>query len=189
MKPTNRTKIVATLGPASNSPEMIKQLMLAGVSVFRINFSHGKHDVLVPVFQTIKALNAELGKHVAILADLQGPKIRLGEIPNGKITVAVGDTLFITTDESRISANTVFITYAEFPKDVKRGDVVLMDDGKLEVEVLNTNGLDMVETRVLIGGDILPKKGVNLPMTKVSIPSLTEKDQRDLEFACEMGAD
>jgi pyruvate kinase len=183
----NKTKIIATLGPASAHAEMIDKLMHAGVDVFRLNFSHGTHEQHAQTFQLIKDANKKNKKHVSILADLQGPKIRLGEII--PLTVLKeGDELEITTLPCMGNNKKIFITYTEFPKDVQEGETVLIDDGKIELKVLETNGKDTVKTKIIFGGPVSSKKGVNLPDTKVSIPSLTEKDHEDLLFALQQGA-
>jgi len=183
----NKTKIIATLGPVSSSHEMILKLIHAGVDVFRLNFSHGTHEAHRHTIRLIKEANNQLGTHVSILADLQGPKIRLGEVL--PLTVLKEGDSFTFTTQPRIGNNQVaYITYPDFPKDVKAGETILIDDGKIELKVLDTNRKDTVVTQVIFGGPISSKKGVNLPDTKVSIPSLTEKDHQDLLFALGEGA-
>lgn len=182
----NKTKIIATLGPVSSSYEMITRLIHAGVDVFRLNFSHGSHEVHKQTIDLIKQANRELKTHVSILADLQGPKIRLGEVL--PLTVLKeGDTFTFTTHPGIGNNEIAYITYPNFPKDVKAGETVLIDDGKIELKVLDTNRKDTVVTKVVFGGPISSKKGVNLPDTQVSIPSLTEKDHSDLLFALQEG--
>ncbi|MEZ4887243.1 MAG: pyruvate kinase [Chitinophagales bacterium] len=178
----NRTKIVATVGPASNNKETLIALVKAGVDVFRLNFSHGTHDGHADVIKLIQEINAELNTHVGILADLQGPKIRLGEVENGEVFIEDGQTLTLTTNEMVSTSQELYLTYEDFARDAKVGDRVLIDDGKIELKVLNTNGEDKVTAKVIYGGPIKPKKGVNLPDTSISIPSITPKDIRDLEF-------
>jgi pyruvate kinase len=178
-----KTKIVATIGPASSSREMLKNLILNGVNVFRINFSHSSYEEHQKVIDTIHELNSETGNHIAILADLQGPKIRIGLMENGVAMMDDGHELIFTTRECNCTANRLYITYPEFARDVKAGEDILLDDGKLQFRVVETNGIDEVKARVIHGGPLSSKKGVNLPNTIISLPSLTEKDKRDLEFA------
>jgi len=183
----NKTKIIATLGPASNSPAMIRNLIHAGVDVFRLNFSHGTHEIHAQTIQLIKEANVELETHVSILADLQGPKIRLGEVKENTV-LREGDTLEFTTSPIVGDNQKVYITYNEFPGDVEAGETILIDDGKIELRVLETDHKNTVKTKVIFGGKISSNKGVNLPDTKVSIPSLTDKDHEDLMFALQHGA-
>jgi pyruvate kinase len=177
----NKTKIVATIGPASNNREMLKQLIINGVDVFRLNFSHGSHQDHQDVLDNISSLNEELGTHVCILQDLQGPKIRIGKIENEEVFLEEGATFVITTDEIIGTAQMVSTTYKPLPSDVKIDDAILIDDGKIEVIV---TGLEknQVITRVIHGGPLKPRKGINLPDTEISAPSLTRKDRIDLEF-------
>ncbi len=178
-----RTKIVATLGPASSSAEVIEGMILAGADVCRINFSHGSYDVVIDQINTIRAINKKLGTHTAILADLQGPKLRIGVVENNGIELVAGNEIIITTAECIGTAERIYITYPQFPKDVKAGENILIDDGKLLLNVIATNGKDEVKAIVSHGGILSSKKGVNLPNTKISLPCLTEKDLRDLDFA------
>ena len=177
-----KTKVVATVGPACSSPEMLRKMMKAGVDVFRLNCSHSKHDDMAGVISKVDELNRELDLHVAILADLQGPKIRIGEIGNGEVILHDGDHLTITTQECICSASLLYISYPSFPMDVKPGEFILLDDGKLMLKVDATNYRDEVLATVVHGGPLSSRKGVNLPDTVISLPSLTEKDLRDLEF-------
>lgn len=179
----NKTKIVATLGPASKSRPMLKKLIIAGVDVFRINFSHAKYKETKQTVCAIRALGAELGVHPSILGDLQGPKIRLGLVKNG-VFVKKNDIIEITTkeigegDEKRVSIN-----YLDFPKDVNANEKILVNDGKLIFKVLITNKKDLVQAKVLQGGLLESRKGVNLPNTNLSLPALTKKDKEDALFA------
>ena len=179
----NKTKIVATLGPASKSRPMLKRLIIAGVDVFRINFSHANYKETTQTVCAIRALGAELGVHPSILGDLQGPKIRLGLVKNG-VFVKKNDIIEITTkeigegDEKRVSIN-----YLDFPKDVNANEKILVNDGKLIFEVLITNKKDLVQAKVLQGGLLESRKGVNLPNTNLSLPALTKKDKEDALFA------
>ena len=180
-----RTKIVATLGPASTDIGVIEQLINAGVNVCRINFSHGSYENVVTQIKNVRAINHRLHLHVAILADLQGPKLRIGVVENNGVELIVGKEIIITTKECVGTAERVYITYPQFPKDVKVGENILIDDGKLLLKVIETNGEDEVKSVVVYGGMLSSKKGVNLPNTKVSLPCLTEKDLKDLDFALE----
>ncbi len=184
-----RTKIVATIGPASSGKEVLKEMILAGVDVCRLNFSHGSYEDHQAVINAVRKIDAELGTHTALLADLQGPKLRVGEMQDGGVMLEKGKELIITTKQCIGNAHQVYMTYEDFPSDVKPGEKVLMDDGKLELEVVSTNGKDHVVTRVLQGGKLSSKKGVNLPNTSISLPSLTEKDLADLEFILEQPID
>lgn len=177
----NKTKIVATVGPASSNREMLKQLILNGVDVFRLNFSHGRHEDHQSVLDSIRAINEELGTHICILQDLQGPKIRIGEVENGEVFLEEDATFAITTEEVVGTALRVSTTYKSLPSDVKVDDVILIDDGKIEVIVTGFDS-NQVITRVVHGGPLKPRKGINLPHTEVSALSLTEKDRKDLEF-------
>ncbi|MBA3971105.1 MAG: pyruvate kinase [Bacteroidetes bacterium] len=178
-----RTKIVATLGPASSSAKVIEEMILAGADVCRINFSHGSYDVVVEQIKTIRAINKKLGTHTAILADLQGPKLRIGVVENNGVELVAGKAVIITTKECIGTAERLYITYPQFPRDVKVGENILIDDGKLLLSVVSTNGIDEVNAIVSHGGLLSSKKGVNLPNTKISLPCLTEKDLKDLDFA------
>lgn len=183
-----KAKIVATLGPASESREMMIKLIRAGVNVFRINFSHSSHDKAKELIDRIRGINEELGCYVAILADLQGPKIRVGNVAADALLKS-GDEFILEVGEFEGNASRASINYIDFAADVKPGERILLDDGKLVLEVEATDGDKQVRTRVVQGGPLRSKKGVNLPNTQVSLPCLTEKDERDLEFALEMEVD
>jgi len=184
-----RTKIVATLGPASTSMEVLEDMIKAGVNVCRINFSHGAYENVLTQINNVRAINKKLNTHVAILADLQGPKLRIGVVENNGVELIVGKEIIISTKECIGTAERVYITYPQFPKDVKAGENILIDDGKLLLKVLETNGVDEVKSVVVYGGMLSSKKGVNLPNTKVSLPCLTEKDLKDLDFALEQNVE
>src|SRR5688572_2862772 len=155
-----KTKIVATMGPAStNSKEVLKEMIENGTNVCRLNFSHGKHENHLNTINMVREINAELDVDVALLADLQGPKIRIGEVENNGVDLIDGAQLIITTKECIGTKERVYLTYKEFPKDVAVGDRVLMDDGKLQLEVTGTNREDEVITKVLNGGILSSKKG------------------------------
>lgn len=183
-----KTKIVATLGPACSDREIIKNMALAGVNVFRINFSHADYDIVRKNVNTIRSLNKELNFNVAVLADLQGPKLRVGIMQEG-VALNLGDTFTFTTNMCEGTKEKAFMTYQHFPQDVEPGEHILVDDGKLMFEVIKTNKKDEVVTKVLRGGVLSSKKGVNLPNTKISQPALTEKDIKDALFAIELEVD
>ncbi|MBA4152863.1 pyruvate kinase [Flavobacterium sp.] len=188
--PTNKkTKIVATLGPACSSKEIIKNMIDAGVNVFRINFSHADYADVKERIDIIRGLNEEFGYTTAILADLQGPKLRVG-VMKEDVVVSKGDIItFQTAEDIPGTAERVYMNYKEFPRDVKPGEKILLDDGKLMFEALETNGTTEVVCRVIQGGPLKSKKGVNLPNTKVSLPALTKKDVKDALFAIENNVD
>jgi len=166
------TKIVATIGPACSSREVLREMFLEGVDVCRLNFSHGTHEEHKRVIQIIRSLNQELGTHVAILGDLQGPKLRIGEVENNGAMLEEGKELtFVTSHEFIGNSEQVYMSYKEFPADVKAGDIVLIDDGKIRLKVTDTNGVDSVKAVVLNGGVLSSHKGVNLPDTKVHFPA------------------
>ena len=178
-----RTKIVATLGPACNSKTKLKNLIRAGVNVFRINFSHASYDEVDHYIQIIKELNKELDSNVAVLADLQGPKIRLGNM-HDNVSIKKGETISFDCKNQFVGDKLkASISYIDFAKDVKKGDKVLVDDGKLIFEVISTDKKRIVKLKNIQGGIISSRKGINLPNTKISTPSLTEKDKQDLFFA------
>jgi len=174
--PTNKkTKIVATLGPACSSKEVIKNMVDAGVNVFRINFSHADYTDVSERINIIRELNEEFGYTTSILADLQGPKLRVG-VMKEDVVVSKGDVITFTTAEDILgTASRVYMNYKEFPKDVNPGERILLDDGKLIFEVTKTDKNTEVEAVVVQGGPLKSKKGVNLPNTKVSLPALTPK--------------
>jgi len=184
-----KTKIVATLGPACSSKEVIKNMIDAGVNVFRINFSHADYEDVKERIDIIRGLNDEFGYTTAILADLQGPKLRVG-VMKEDVVVSKGDIItFQTAEDIPGTAERVYMNYKEFPRDVNPGEKILLDDGKLMFEALETNGTTEVVCRVIQGGPLKSKKGVNLPNTKVSLPALTKKDIKDALFAIENEVD
>ncbi len=184
-----KTKIVATLGPASSSREVLKAMIINGVDVCRLNFSHGNYDFYKEVIATIRSLNEELGLNTAILADLQGPKLRVGEMAEGPIELKEGEELVITTEPIKGVPGKVSTSYGQFPQDVNAGEIVLLDDGKLRLEVKSTDRERNVVTTVISGGMLSSNKGINLPYTKVSLPCITPKDHEDLLFALGQGVD
>jgi pyruvate kinase len=177
-----KTKIIVTVGPASSSAQILKKLIYAGADVFRLNFSHGNHKDFEKIISTIRDINKKLDTKVAILADLQGPKIRVGDINNGQMMIRKGDLLTFTTRMQGKLPEEIFINYPGFPADVKPGENILLDDGKLTLQIVETDKRNKVTAKVIIGGLLLPKKGVNLPDTCISLPSLSEKDIRDIQF-------
>jgi pyruvate kinase len=183
----NKTKIVATVGPASNSKDMLRALIKEGVDVFRLNFSHGSHEDHLKVVNAVRELNKELGTTVSLLQDLQGPKIRVQEM-QPDVTIVRGQELIITTRQLLGNNEICSTSYTSLPNDVKFGDMILIDDGKIELKVKEVRDTDVV-TEVVYGGPLKSRKGINLPFTKVSAPSLTEKDLRDLEFGIKNDVD
>ncbi len=176
----NKSKIVATVGPASNSEEMLKKLIKVGADVFRLNFSHGDHKLHQATVDKIRSINKEWGINVSILQDLQGPKIRLGDMNEG-VVINEGDKFIITTEPLVGDQKKGSTTYMGLPSDVRKGDMILIDDGKIQLQVAAIEGKE-VHTKVIYGGAVKSKKGINLPHTNVSAPSLTDKDLEDLKF-------
>ena len=179
----NKTKIVATVGPASASKSMLSKLISSGVDVFRINFSHASHDEVKRIVKVFKDLREEHKKHVTVLGDLQGPKIRIGNVRDGVILKKNDEIVFSTKEIDIGDQNIVHIGYDLFPKDVKKDEKILVDDGKIILKVLKTNKTDQATLLVIQGGELKSNKGVNLPNTKISLPALTEKDIVDAKFA------
>lgn len=188
MPHNSKTKIVATLGPATNTKEILTDLAKNGVNVFRINFSHADYDDVKNKVKLIREINEENGFNVAILADLQGPKLRVGVMEEG-VELNAGDTFKFTTEKCVGTSEKAYMTYQRFPKDVKVGEQILVDDGKLLFEVASTNKVDEVIVNVLVGGPLKSKKGVNLPNTAISLPALTKKDMEDAVFAISLDVD
>lgn len=184
-----KTKIVATLGPASARKETLKKMFQEGVNVCRINFSHGDHKQHLELINLIRELNKELNRHVAILGDLQGPKLRIGKIENDSVEIAEGDIITFTSEEVIGNKHRVYMTYKSFPCDVKPGEIILIDDGKLQLEIISADGKQIVTAKALNEGKLSSNKGVNLPDTRISLPSLTEKDHEDLNFALDNNID
>jgi pyruvate kinase len=186
----NKTKIVATVGPASNTYERLGMLIREGVDVFRLNFSHGAHEEHLSVINTVRRLNKDLRTNVGLLQDLQGPKIRLGEVEGGGVEINRGDKIKLVCGEKEISTATRLSTiYLGLARDVKPGDQILIDDGKIELKVLATDRDKEVDVEVVYGGLVKPRKGINLPDSEVSAPSMTEKDIEDLKFGLENDVD
>lgn len=185
----HKTKIIATVGPASNTYEKLLALVEAGVNVFRLNFSHGTHDQHKEVINHIKRINDDFPFNIAILADLQGPKLRVGDLEGGMLDLKKGDEFLFTNEKCIGTKDGVYISYPNFYRDVRIGEKVLLDDGKIEVLVTEITEKNCVKVKVLNAGVLLPKKGVNLPDTKISLPSLSEKDLLDLDFIISQGID
>jgi pyruvate kinase len=184
----NKTKIIATYGPSCSDFSVLEEMVRAGVDVFRFNMSHGNHAQHLEGFKKIRELNREHQLNIAVLVDLQGPKIRLGAVRDNMEVLEKDQELEITNKECVSTFKKLYISYAHLPKDVEPGDSILIDDGKVELKVLSTNSKDKIKARVITGGKISSNKGVNLPDTKTSVPALTEKDKKDLKFAIANGA-
>lgn len=184
-----RTKIVATIGPASTARETLKEMILEGVNVVRLNFSHGEHEIHKQVIDHVRSIDQELGRHTSILADLQGPKLRTGEMEGEGAMLETGSRVVLTTKTCVGTSQRFSTNYEEFARDVKAGERVLLDDGKLALEVVKTNGKDEVTLLVKHGGILRSRKGINLPNTKISLPCLTSKDLVDLDFALDHNVD
>ena len=176
----NKTKIIATVGPATSSREMLRELVLSGVDVFRLNFSHSTHEEHQKVVDYVRDINTELNTHVSLLLDLQGPKIRIGEVMPGSV-VEEGQNLIITTEELVGDTSRVSTNYTPLPSEVSVGETILIDDGKIELKISTIEGTE-ITTDVVTSGELKSRKGMNLPQTNVSVPSLTAKDKADLEF-------
>ncbi len=181
----HKTKIIATVGPASDSYEQLLALVHAGVNVFRLNFSHGSYEKHATVISNIKKINDEYPFNIAILADLQGPKLRVGDIQNGSLLLQQDDVITFTNTVCLGTHEGIYISYPSFARDARVGESILLDDGKIETRVIEIAPEGLVRAKVVNGGILLPRKGVNLPDTKISLPSLTEKDLADLDFIVE----
>ena len=188
MPNSKKTKIVATLGPAIETKDDVRALAEAGVNVFRINFSHADYEKIKERVKHIREINEETGMNVAILADLQGPKLRVGVMEEG-VVLEKDDLFTFTTDKCVGTKEKAFMTYQRFPKDVKVGENILVDDGKLMFEVVSTDKDKNVVVKTIVGGPLKSKKGVNLPNTNISLPALTEKDMGDAVFAISQDVD
>jgi len=179
----HKTKIVATVGPACDTPEKLLALVQEGVNVFRLNFSHGTHESHAAVITHIRNINAAHPFNIAILADLQGPKLRVGDIAGGELDLKTGDEFFFTDKPAPGNlTDGIHISYPDLAKDAQVGEKILLDDGKIEVLVIDIDPDEKVKVKVTVPGKLLPRKGVNLPDTRISMPSLSEKDLKDLDF-------
>ena len=188
MRRNRKVKILATLGPASNTREMIEKLFVAGVDVFRINMSHTNHALLKELHGHIRAVEEKVRRPIGILADLQGPKIRIGTFANKEIKLAPGDTFVFDTNPTPGDATRVFLPHPEIFAGAKNGDNLLLNDGRMRVQITKVSS-ERLETQVVYGGILSDRKGVNLPDTVLPIPALTEKDRADLEAAASLGVD
>jgi pyruvate kinase len=177
-----RTKIVATVGPACDNYDAMVELVKAGVNVFRLNFSHGTHEDKARIIKIIKKINVTLPFNIAILADLQGPKLRVGDIENNALEINPGDTLTFTNTKCIGTREKIYVSYTDLYKDVVAGNTIMIDDGKIEVKVKKIMPNNDVQVEVVMGGILSSKKGLNLPDTKISLPALTKKDLADLDF-------
>ena len=182
----NNTKIIATIGPSSYDKAVLRKMFAAGLNVARINFSHSNHEQAEQIYNWVQDLNEEENRNVAILGDLQGPKLRIGVVKEDQ-TLKKGEKITITTEECIGDVSKIYITYPDFPKDVEVGDKIMLDDGKLILRAESSNKENEVKAKVIQGGPLKSKKGVNLPNTKISLPCLTPKDLADLEFALSVG--
>src|SRR5215207_4392227 len=185
----HRTKIVATVGPACDTYDQLLELVKCGVNVFRLNFSHGGHDDKAQIIEYIRQINKTEPYNIAILGDLQGPKLRVGEMENGSIDVEPGDVLTFTNDRLVGTKERIYVSYPNLHKDVKVGNKILIDDGKLEVQIKKILKNNDVQVEVTMGGKLSSKKGINLPDTKISLPALTDKDLVDLDFIIDQELD
>ncbi|MCU1442134.1 MAG: Pyruvate kinase, partial [Cryobacterium sp.] len=183
-----RAKIVATLGPAASSYEQIRAIIDAGVDVCRMNLSHGTYDVHESVYANVRKAANDSGRAIAVMVDLQGPKIRLGKFEGGPYDLAVGDIFTITTEDILGTKELSSTTFKGLPQDVHPGDFLLIDDGKVKVEVVETDGT-VVTTRVIVAGPVSNNKGINLPGVAVNVPALSDKDEADLRWGLNLGAD
>lgn len=185
----SHAKIIATIGPASEDKAVLEKMFHEGIDVVRLNFSHGDHEEQLARIKTVLELNEELNTNVALLADLQGPKLRVGVMENDEVILTEGEEFELTTEACTGTSKRAYISYDHLPHDVKKGDIILIDDGKLQLKVTGTNDRDLVRTEVVVGGPLSSKKGVNLPSTRISKPSLTEKDIEDAKFVLKHDVD
>ncbi|MCP4121199.1 MAG: pyruvate kinase [Bacteroidetes bacterium] len=176
-----KTKLLTTIGPATASYEKLKQLHLNGANAFRLNFSHGSHEDHLKVIQWTQQLNKDLDANIALIGDLQGPKLRIGVLKN-PILLVDGRNVTFTTNDEKANAGMIPVLYAKLAEDMKPGEKIMIDDGKLELQVTGTNGSDEVHARIICGGELKSRKGFNLPDTNIAVPALTPKDLEDLDF-------
>ena len=188
MRRNRKVKILATLGPASSTPDMIEKLFVAGVDVFRINMSHTNHQMLAELHGHIRNVEAKMKRPIGILADLQGPKIRIGTFREKEVVIKAGDSFVFDTDTTPGDDKRVYLPHPEIFASVKVGDFLLLNDGRLRVEITGVSP-DKIDTTIIFGGTLSNRKGVNLPNTLLPIPALTEKDRADLEAAASIGVD
>lgn len=186
---THKTKIVATVGPACDTYEKLLGLVKAGVNVFRLNFSHGTHENKAEIIEHIRKINKTEPFNISILGDLQGPKLRVGEIEGGEMQIKPGDILTFTNEKVIGTKERIYVSYTNLHQDVTIGNTILINDGRLEVKVKQILANNDVQVEVTMGGILSSKKGINLPDTKISLPALTEKDVEDLEFIIQQKLD
>ena len=184
----NKTKIIGTWGPACEDKKVMRRMIEEGLDLFRFNFSHGDHSKHLEGFKKVKQLATEMDSNIGILADLQGPKIRVGKVKDNLALLKTGAELTVTTEECISTEKKIFVSYAALAKEAKAGDRILIDDGKIELKVTHTDGKKTLKAKVVNGGKLSNNKGVNLPDTKTKVPALTPKDKKDLVFAIENGA-
>lgn len=184
----NKTKIVATIGPATQEEDVLKRIIEAGVDVCRLNFSHGSHDAHLKVIERIRKINSELGTHVSILMDLQGPKLRIGKV-DGEIMLTDGQIITVTTEECICTNDILYVSYTRLALDAKPGERILLNDGKVELKVTEIIDDKRLRAAVVVGGILTSNKGFNLPETQLTVPCLTEKDLADLEFGLNQNVD
>lgn len=178
----NKTKIVATIGPATADYDSLMEIIKAGVDVCRINFSHGSHETHLKTIELVRQIDDELGLNICVLGDLQGPKLRIGEIEEGTI-LKDGTDIIVTVEPCVGNAQKVYVNYKELPKDIRRGESILIDDGKVKLVVIDIPDSEHIVAKVISGGPLSSRKGFNLPQTKLSLPCMTSKDRKDLDFA------
>ncbi|MBF0990809.1 MAG: pyruvate kinase, partial [Atopobium sp.] len=185
-----KTKIVCTMGPATESDEVLRELILAGMNVARFNFSHGSHEYHRTMIGRVRSISDELGIPIAIMLDTKGPEVRTGLLEDGKkVTLTTGESVIVTTDDDVIgNAQRFSLDYKNLPKEVKKGSIILIDDGLIGLEVDHVEGTDM-HCKIINGGELGEKKGVNVPNVNIGLPSVTEQDRADIMFGCELGID
>ena len=186
--PPNKTKIVCTIGPASESQEVMEQMLLAGMNVARLNFSHGDFESHKRVIDTLRSASRATGRRVAIMADLSGPKMRIGKLKEEPVELRAGDTFTLTTKEIVGDATKASVSFSRLPKAVKPGDTLFLNDGFIQLEVTRVQGKD-VHCKVVVGGELRSRKGLNLPGIDLGITAFTERDRECLQFAMEQGVD
>ncbi len=186
--PSNKTKIVCTIGPASESPEIMEQMIRAGMNVARLNFSHGDFDSHKKIIENLRAVARAIGQRVTIMADLPGPKMRIGQLDKEPIELEPGDSFILTTEDILGNSGRVSVTFDRLPQSVKPGDTLYLNDGYIQIEVVRVEGND-VHCQVLVGGELRSRKGLNLPGIDLGISAFTERDRQCLEFALKQGVD
>jgi pyruvate kinase len=182
-RPLKRTKIVATLGPASDQEDPLRRMILAGLDAVRFNFSHSTHEYLIPLVKQIRELEDRMGIPIALIGDLQGPRIRIGEIAKGKAILTTGHDICLTPRQVAGNKDVISVSHLNMADDVRTGSLILIDDGNIELEVVNIDANGDVRCRILRGGDLSARRGINLPGLRVNLPSITPKDYADVDFA------